>query len=278
MIKSLSKLNDYMKEDSNLKEKNVITFFFVPAGVAGVNKELIRNKDSYEDLYEEILDSFTNMKEKIMSSLITGTEITEDILLEQVMKQRINIKKKRFKRDKETPPLTSHNIIDEYRDAILNCLKTYKLLNKITDKVKIVYYPQYLTELDNLLELDYNKAVMVSDLSVFPSYYEPWGYTPLESLALSVPTITTDCAGFGRHVKNRRNINNPGAFVLERYLKNDEDVAEDLFDIFKMYVTLSKEDLIENKINSKHLSMVADWDILIRNYQKAYAIALNENE
>jgi len=110
---------------------------------------------------------------------------------------------------------------------------------------------------------------------VFPSYYEPWGYTPLEAAALGVSSVTTDLAGFGRYV-NEKSVQskNPGIFVLKRLGKKDEDVVKELTNSFYYFSSLSKQDRIKNKMEAQRLASLADWDVLIKNYIEAHNLAI----
>lgn len=93
--------------------------------------------------------------------------------------------------------LTTHVLNEPGNDIILNRMKALGLVNKEGSKVKVIYVPSYLNGDDGVLDRKYYDLLMSMDMTVFPSYYEPWGYTPLESLAFGVPTVTTTLAGFG---------------------------------------------------------------------------------
>ncbi len=94
--------------------------------------------------------------------------------------------------------LTTHNLFDEENDPLHVLCAKLGLANAPDDRVKLVQIPCYLGPGDGILDLPYEALLRAMDFSAFPSYYEPWGYTPQESLALGVPTVTTDYAGFGR--------------------------------------------------------------------------------
>ena len=103
-------------------------------------------------------------------------------------------------------------------DQVLDMLKYLGMNNRPEDKVKVIFVPCYQDGKDGILNKHYYDLILGEDLSVYPSYYEPWGYTPLESVAFRVPTITTDLAGFGLWVnslKNQHGIDD-GVEVLHR--------------------------------------------------------------
>jgi glycogen(starch) synthase len=151
-------------------------------------------------------------------------------------------------------------------------------MNTEQDRVKVIFYPMYLTGADQLTDLNYYEAIMASHLGVFPSYYEPWGYTPLETGALGIASITTDLAGFGRYIqKHSTNKKNPGIYVLERLNKSEGEVETSLFEILKEFSALTKQDRIENKLRAKRLADLADWNLLVENYIKAHNLAVERH-
>ncbi|MBQ7423058.1 MAG: glycogen/starch synthase, partial [Prevotella sp.] len=94
-------------------------------------------------------------------------------------------------------PMITHWLHNMSHDNVLGMLKYYNMWNHHDDKVKLIFLPCYLTGSDGVLNMTYYDLVLGNDLCIYPSYYEPWGYTPLEAVAFKVPCITTDLAGFG---------------------------------------------------------------------------------
>ena len=177
------------------------------------------------------------------------------------------------------PPLCTHHLNNEGNDRIINALKNHSLVNDVKDKVKVVYYPIFLTGADALLDLSYYEAIMGTHLGVFPSYYEPWGYTPLETGACGVAAVTTDLAGFGKYVQRESaSHKNKGIYVLERLHKSYEEVVKDMEKVFYDFVHLTKQDRIENKLRAKRIASLADWHILADNYIKAHNLAVDRAE
>ena len=95
---------------------------------------------------------------------------------------------------------TTHQLFNFNSDPIINQLINKGINNSPESKVKVVFVPVYLNGFDQIFDLEYYDFLIGFDLSIFPSYYEPWGYTPLESVAFGIPTITTSLAGFGAWV------------------------------------------------------------------------------
>ena len=118
--------------------------------------------------------------------------------------------------------------------------------------------------------MNYYDAIWGCHLGVFPSSYEPWGYTPMECAAHGVPSITTDVAGFGLYVKKLSTRREPGIYIIKRRNKQDEEVIQQLTDKMHWYATLSKNDRINNKILAEHFVQKLMWKSLVENYIEAH--------
>ena len=146
-------------------------------------------------------------------------------------------------------------------------------------KVKIVFVPYYLTGNDGMLNMAYYDIVLGNDLCIYPSYYEPWGYTPLEAIAFKVPCITTDLAGFGQWAKGE-GIDNieQGVKVIHRTDNNYDEVAESIKDTVVHFASLDEATVKKARQQASRLSKKALWSSFIRHYEKAYDIALRKVE
>lgn len=168
----------------------------------------------------------------------------------------------------------THYLHDPEWDPILNALKKHKLVNNKEDKVKVIFVPSYLNGNDGIFNLPYYDLLIGCDQTVFASYYEPWGYTPLESLAFHVPTVTTTLAGFGLWSKNESKGPSDGVAVIERTDYNDSEVSEAIKrEIFRNYKLSPQETDIVRK-NAFQTSQTALWRTLVFYYRQAYSIAL----
>lgn len=163
----------------------------------------------------------------------------------------------------------THYLNEPLSDPILNRLKISGLQNKPEDKVKVVFFPCYLDGEDGIFNLPYYDMLIGFDLSVFPSYYEPWGYTPMESIAFCIPSITTTLAGFGRWVKDHE----PGQRCVKIIERNDYNAAEAVVEIEKQireFILLSPEEREELRAGSYKLSRDFLWSHLESYYAEAY--------
>jgi glycogen(starch) synthase len=271
-IEALGRLNERMKRE--LIKRNVFVLFYVPKDNVKENVELMESIKLYDDIKEKVSDELPWMEEMILDSIVKGKIPKTSVIFRKEFLQECKKKFSSFKRE-GIPPFSAY-ITDE-NDLIINTFKKNNLLNKHEDKVKVILYPTYLSTTDRLLGLNYEQAIQGSHLGVFPSYYEPWGYTPLECAANGVMSITTDMAGFGIFIKQHSNQNEfPGILVLERENKTHDEIVKKLYDMLWTVVTISRNERVPKKAQAKYLASLADWKILIKNYVKVHNMALEK--
>ena len=168
--------------------------------------------------------------------------------------------------------VSTHNLFEGSGDAILSYCQRVGLHNDEGSKVKVLQVPVYLTGKDGLLNVPHEAVLRASDLTVFPSFYEPWGYTPQESLALGVPTITSDFAGFGRFCSSAGIGHEQGVDVLERTQLPYEEIGTSVAQLVERRLAEleKKGDLIEI---CRETAKRTGWGDLIQNYHEAWDIA-----
>ena len=143
-------------------------------------------------------------------------------------------------------------------------------------KVSAVFVPYYLDGQDPLFQMRYYDLLIGLDVTVFPSYYEPWGYTPLESCAFHVPTITTSLAGFGEWASRQKD--QYGVIVVERNDSNFEQVAEHIANDLLRFDRLSKEEKARARKEAAAVAKRAEWKHFFKYYRQAYDIALKKRD
>ncbi len=173
-------------------------------------------------------------------------------------------------------PFITHWLHNMTHDQVLDMLKYLGMGNRKEDKVKVIFVPCYLDGKDGILNKHYYDVILGEDLSVYPSYYEPWGYTPLESVAFKVPTITTDLAGFGLWVnglKNQHGIDD-GVQVLHRSDYNYSEVADGIKDTIVDFSLKTPAEVKEIRKRAGKVAEQALWKHFIQYYEEAYDVAL----
>ena len=173
-------------------------------------------------------------------------------------------------------PFVTHWLNQMEQDKVLNYISHAGFTNSATDKLKIIFVPCYLDGRDGILNKPYYDLLIGMDATVYPSYYEPWGYTPLESIAFGIPTITTDLAGFGLWAKKHVTGNNisEGVAVVNRDDFNYFEVADAITSSILALAGKDKKETAEIRKRSFCLAAKAEWSKFIVYYEEAFRIAL----
>ena len=187
---------------------------------------------------------------------------------------------KKFTTPLDVPEIT-HWLNNMSQDNVLGMLKYLDFHNATNDVVKLIFLPCYLTGDDGIVNMTYYDVVLGNDLCIYPSYYEPWGYTPLEAIAFKVPCITTDLAGFGlwaNSVKGGYSEIEDGVKVIHRTDYNYSEVADVIKDTVIKYSNMNTDEVNQCRSNAETLSKKALWENFIKHYEKAYDYALRASE
>lgn len=193
----------------------------------------------------------------------------------------------------KTDHITTHRLVDPQNDPVMGTMRYLGFTNSREERVKVIFVPSYLTGDDGIFNMSYYDLLIGMDASVFPSYYEPWGYTPLESIAFRVPTITTTLAGFGLWAEKK--LQQPskepvlwdftpneytnenliqGAVVLKRTDSNFSKLIEQIAFNIQGFVNIQDNNRNEARIKASALAAQADWKHFFEYYRQAYDIAL----
>jgi len=167
------------------------------------------------------------------------------------------------------PPVCTHRLHYEASDPVLETSNRMGLKNLPQNKGNIIFIPAYLNGHDGLINMTYYEALSGCDLGVFPSYYEPWGYTPQESAAHAVPTISTDQAGFGLWVQSSFK-EHDGIMILKRKGRDVQDIIDDLFDVLKGFQSWTDLDMQQRRESAWNIAMKANWVEFYKFYAAAY--------
>ena len=194
------------------------------------------------------------------------------------IKQATNSEQPSFNTPLEVPMVT-HWLHNMSHDNVLSMLKYYDMHNRKDENVKVIFLPCYLDGNDGIVNMTYYDVVLGNDLCIYPSYYEPWGYTPLEAIAFKVPCITTDLAGFGlwaNTVFGHDGQLEDGVKVIHRTDYNYSEVADNIKDTVAEFSNMTKKQIETCRKNAEALSEKALWTHFIEYYYEAYDIALRK--
>lgn len=270
-IDSLGRL-DKILPDGN----GIIVLIAVPTGTIGLKNEIVANYLTYLSIKSSIDEDVRSFDQLVANnpSVAAGgmdkayTKILNDSrrLLSQL------------RRPKPTNPPLCPFILSypEQNDAILNKLKANGLNNAQTNRVKVIFYPKYLTLGDELLNLTYNEALSISTAGFFLSKYEPFGYTPLEAAAYMAVSFTTDHAGFGEYCTSNFKSELKGVVVEKLIGKKRDDVVNQIAEDMLRLALMNKDDTSHLKLAARKLAENFGWDKFISKYLNAYDFALKK--
>lgn len=177
------------------------------------------------------------------------------------------------------PDYLTHRLNNEDSDSVACRIRAIEA-EGMPENLKIIYIPCYLDGTDGILDISYYYLLPAIDLTVFPSYYEPWGYTPLESIAFGVPTVTTDKAGFGQWVLSNfpNSIFTTGVEVMSRNDDNYGDTCENIAQCALQLMSAPVKECANAAKAAKATSEAADWKFFIKEYLKAFDIAFRNRD
>ena len=180
----------------------------------------------------------------------------------------------------KNPPLCAFRLaFDENRDAILNKLKENGLLNRREDRVKLVFYPVYITRRDELLGMKFSEVINAASVGIFLSRYEPWGYTPMEAAAHMSVSITTEHSGFGKAVKNMpeysESMEKDKKQLRGIHIVTNENQVDQVAKLLETFSKMDKDERINYEVKAfKVIKARFTWKNAIRPYLRVYNIAL----
>lgn len=178
-------------------------------------------------------------------------------------------------------PMITHDLYNLNEDRILNLIKQLGLYGSPEDAVKVILVPCYLEGNDGIFDMPYYDLLTANDLCIYPSYYEPWGYTPLESCAFKTPCITTDLSGFGQWVDNElghQGTLEDGVSVLHRDDDNYFQTVDEICRGIQHILSVSPKERTAMRRAAAKMADKAQWKHFIKHYYTAYDFALRKTE
>jgi glycogen(starch) synthase len=275
-IESLARLNHKMKNENS--DMTVVAFIILPAQTTSLSVDSLKGQAVIKSLHDTVDNIAGNVAKKLFERSLTWTEGQElpedkDLLSPQdkiLLRRRLYAMKRH-----NLPPIVTHNMANDSEDPVLNQLRRCQLFNHPSDRVKVVFHPEFLNSANPVLPLDYDDFVRGTHLGVFSSYYEPWGYTPAECTVMGVPSITTNLSGFGCYMEELiENAQDYGIYIVDRRMKGVDDSVNQLVDYMFDFTRKSKRQRINQRNRTERLSDLLDWKRMGLEYVKARQLAL----
>lgn len=277
-LEALWRLNEKLKTEKI--DLTVVMFFVTKREYYSIKPEVLQSRA----MMEEIRQTCEAIEREVGTGLFYASTMRQDNRLPNLNDFVEDYWKLRYRRTVQSwktnklPMVVTHKLVNEEGDEILQFLVRRNLLNRPEDKVKIVYHPDFITSTDPLFGMDYGQFVRGCHLGVFPSYYEPWGYTPLECMASGVPSVTSDLSGFGDYLtRNFPDYEKNGMFVIERGKRTFDWSARQLTGSLYKFLTQTRRERIMQRNNVENYSSSFDWKHMIKHYRQAYELAIHPN-
>ena len=272
-LEALRLLNQKMKEHN--VDMTVVMFFITRQPYSTIDPELLQSRAVLDEIHE-ITEAIT---EKVGEGLFEAAAGNEDLKLpdlnqfvDEYWRLRLRRTIQAWKSNK-LPKYVTHYLKSE--DELTRAIQYTNMTNHKSDKVKIIYHPDFVVSTNPLFGMDYNQFVRGCHMGVFPSYYEPWGYTPLECIARGVPTVTSDLSGFGDYMMQiMKDYSEWGVHVINRKTQSFDEAAEELAEILLKYVSTSRRDRIMLRNRTESISETFDWSNLRSYYDQAHDLAM----
>jgi len=275
-IESLWRLNLRMKQmPSQLPRPTVVAFIITRAGTRNINVAVLQNQSMFDELRSTCGEISDEIGRRLFTSAATGRIATFQELLPDDAQVRLKRAIHAW-RSRRQPTIVTHDLVDDAGDPTLKHIRHRGLFNAEDDPVKMVFHPEFVSATSPLINLDYPQFVRGCNLGIFPSYYEPWGYTPMESIAMGVPAVTTDLSGFGAYVERHvPGSAEQGVLVLKRRTQSFDQAADDLANYLFEFVRQNRRQRIEQRNRTERLGEKFDWSQLIRHYHEAHDLAMD---
>jgi glycogen(starch) synthase len=274
-IESMWRLNQRLKTLAD--RPTVIAFIITRAATRHINVDVLQNQMMFEDLKATCRDVESDMGRRLFMAAATGRIPTHQELIPDDAQVRLR-RAIHVWRGRRQPLVVTHDLADDANDPVLKHIRHRGLFNCADDPVKMVFHPEFVTATSPLFNLDYDHFVRGCHMGIFPSYYEPWGYTPMECVALGLPAVTTDLSGFGAYV-NRHipDASEQGVLVLNRRQRTFDQTADDMAEHLFRFAQLNRRSRVELRNKVERLGQQFDWSELIKYYDAAHTMALQRN-
>lgn len=276
-LEALARLNWRMQQANS--DMTVVAFFITRRPYYTFNPDVLHSKAMIDDIRRVCEEIKEQVGRRLYTRITAENGGYEFPRLSEMVDDYLRLKLRRNVqswKSNQLPKVVTHTLVDDAKDEILNFLRTANLINKRHDKVKVVYHPDFISTSNPLFKMDYTQFVRGCHLGVFPSRYEPWGYTPLECLASGVPSVTSNLSGFGDYVsRNILDHEKQGMYIIDRKRKDFHQSADELANIMMRFVQMNRRERISLRSRCEDASLHFDWSNLGRFYDEAYHVALS---
>jgi len=253
--------------------KTVVFFIISRVPTRSISGPVMEKRGILNELREVCEKITAGVGERLFPRAAAGEPLHLDDLVDEYWMLRYR-RAQHALRQRGLPPVVTHDIADENGDPVLRQIRALGLDNRRGQSVKVVYHPDFITPTNRLWGIEYDQFVRGCHLGIFPSAYEPWGYTPLECAAVGIPAVTSDLAGFGRYVlESYEDPGSRGLHVMRRRGRSYQESAADLARYLFEFCRLDRRERITLRNEVDRTSWDFDWSELGRAYHTAHDLA-----
>lgn len=256
----------------------VVMFIITRNPVHSINPEVLQSRA----VMEEIRETCEAIEKQIGDQLFYASAANEEPTLPNLNDFVDDYWRLRLRRTIQSwkthklPSTVTHLL--KQPDEITNFFDATNLRNHEKDRVKFVYHPDFISPTNPLFGLEYSQFVRGCHMGVFPSYYEPWGYTPLECIVRGIPTITSDLSGFGDFMtQSMKDPEGVGVNVIRRQGKSFDESAEELANSMFKFAAMNRRERIMQRNKVENIAEVFDWTNLRSYYDTAHDLAIKKS-
>lgn len=276
-IDSLALLNNRLKAQESAT--TVVAFIIMPAKSTSITTETLKGKAAVKSLKDYITDMNRNLGAKLLEKSLSWKEGDALPTKLDLVTEEENIDLQRHlqaMQRHDMPSVCTHNLVEADSDPILKRLAEVGLQNQPTDRVKVIFFPSFLNPSDPVLPMNYYEFIRGIHLGVFPSVYEPWGYTAAECVAMGIPSITANVTGFGLYMEQLlgESTVDHGVYIVDRRTQSFEKAVSQTSDFMHELCSMTPRERKALRHYTEELSEVLDWEHMDLEYQKARRFAL----
>ena len=271
-VEAMARLNGRMKQAGI--SRTIVFFLITQRPFHSINPEALRSRAVMEEMRHTCEGIKEELAERLFLAAALGAIPDFDTLVDDSWILRLRRLQHAW-RTRRQPLLVTHDLTESGRDEALNHIQACMMFNLADDPVKVVYHPDFITSANPLFGIDYDQFMRGCHLGIFPSFYEPWGYTPLECVACGVPAIMSDLSGFGTYVMEHvPDYAARGLGVIHRRGASFDAAASELTDFLFNFLKMERRERIAQRNQVESLSDQFDWENLGRHYAEAHKTAI----
>jgi glycogen(starch) synthase len=260
-------------------DMTVVMFMVTKQPYNSINPEVLQSRAVLDEIQETCAAIETQVGEALFKAAASSADHNLPDLnsfVDEYWRLRLKRTIQTWK-TKRLPPFVTHDL--KQPDGITEFCERAGLVNHEKDRVKIVYHPDFIASTNPLFGLDYGQFVRGCHLGVFPSYYEPWGYTPLECVVRGIPTVTSDLSGFGDFVMQlMQDYESRGIYVINRQSQGFDEAADQLAAILLKFVKMNLKERVKQRNQVENIADIFDWSSLRSYYDTAHDLALKRKK